>query len=160
MIVDFLRMMRSFMHKNNWEETKLFVSSVPRSSMISRSLSRIKSSPGSVSDFSGELCESASSSNRSNAEKYKTQCELSRSSLAIQWERKVLPTPVLPIETDSGSALVKISAQSSRQYRKPAVLSRGLLILLLHFSLYQNTSQKKSAQKFSFLRISLRFDCV
>ena len=29
MIVDFLRMMRSFMHKNNWEETKLFVSSVP-----------------------------------------------------------------------------------------------------------------------------------
>ena len=38
----------------------------------------------------------ASISNRSNAEKYKTQWELSRRSWAIQWERKVFPTPVLP----------------------------------------------------------------
>ena len=49
MIVDFLRIIRSFMHKNSWEETKLLVSSVPRSSMISRSLSNTNSSPSVLS---------------------------------------------------------------------------------------------------------------
>ena len=56
MIVDLRREIRSLIHKNNCEETKLLVSSVPRSSMIRRSQSRIKSSPGSVSDFLEKSC--------------------------------------------------------------------------------------------------------
>ena len=37
MIVDFFRRMRSLMQRKSWEETKLLVSSVPKSSMIRRS---------------------------------------------------------------------------------------------------------------------------
>ena len=41
MIVDFFRRMRSLMQRKSWEETKLLVSSVPKSSMIRRSQSKI-----------------------------------------------------------------------------------------------------------------------
>ena len=85
-MVDLCFIIRSLTHKNNWEDTKLLVSSVPRSSMISRSQSYTRSL--SLPVLSPEKVFRASISNRSNAEKYKTLWELSRRSWAIQWEEK------------------------------------------------------------------------
>ena len=148
MTVDLRRAIRSLMHKNNCEDTKLLVSSVPRSSMISRSQSRIKFSPGSVRIFWKKLSEPCCQTDQTQK-----NTKHSENSPEVHWrysgKEKSCLHRCCHRKTDSRSGSQN-PAQSSRRYRKPAVLSGGQLILLLHFLLYQNTSQKKSAQNFLF----------
>jgi hypothetical protein len=86
-----------FRHEKSWDDTNELVSSVPKSSIISKSQSFISSDIpdiASLLSFSKVLLDNVSKS--WDALKYITRFPLSISSLATQHDRKDFPVPTVP----------------------------------------------------------------